>query len=180
MKTFRIALYPGDGIGTEVTEAAVRVLRHVERGLGEFTLEMATFPWGMGYYDQHGVLVPKDYLDQLKPFDAIFLGAIGWPERLPDHVTLEPLIRIRQSFDQYACVRPAKLRPGVRCPLSHPGEIDMVVIRENSEGEYVACGGHLRPGHVEQVAVQTALHTRRGSSAYCASGSIRPWSGARS
>ena len=162
MQTFRIALYPGDGIGQEVTDQAVRMLQHVEQKLGGFRLHMETFPWGMSYYDEHGAVVPEDFLDRLRPFDAIFLGALGWPDRLPDHVTLEPLIRIRQTFDQYACVRPAKLRRGVRCPLSDPGTVDMVVVRENSEGEYVACGGRLRQGRPEEVAVQTAIHTRRG------------------
>ena len=162
MKTFRIALYPGDGIGIDVTDEAVRVLRHLERKVGGFALEMETFPWGMAYYEEHGQVAPDDYLDQLRPFDAIYLGALGWPERLPDHITLAPLVGIRQSFDQYACLRPAKLRPGVRCPLAKPGKIDMAVVRENSEGEYVVCGGRTRTGRAEEVAVQTAIHTRHG------------------
>lgn len=92
------------------------------------------------------------------------LGAVGWPAKIPDHVTLAPLVAIRQSFDQYACVRPARLYPGVRSVLADKdaGDIDFVVIRENSEGEYVNNGGRLRRGHPDEVAIQTALHTRRG------------------
>ncbi len=91
-----------------------------------------------------------------------FLGALGWPQRLADHITLAPLVRMRQEFDQYACVRPARLLPGVRSPLATPGTIDMVVIRENSEGEYVTCGGRFKQGQPDEFAVQTSLHSRKG------------------
>ena len=106
--------------------------------------------------------MPDDFLDVLAPFDAILLGAVGWPARLPDHITLAPLVTIRQAFDQYACVRPARLFPGVKSVLAgkRPGEIDFVVIRENSEGEYVDNGGRLQRGTPDEVAVQTAMHTR--------------------
>ena len=107
-------------------------------------------------------MVPESYLDALREFDAIFLGALGDPERLPDHVTLAPIVQIRQQFDQYACVRPTKLFPGVSSHLAQPGEIDMVVVRENSEGEYTVCGGRFKRGQPQEVALQTAMHTRSG------------------
>ena len=161
MKSFKIAIYPGDGIGKEVIPEAVRVLQRVQQQLGEWELLFTEMSWGGDHYVKTGCVAPSDYLDQLEKFDAILLGAVGDPHRIPDYITLEPLVKIRQTFDQYACVRPAKLVPGVVCPLSDPGEIDLVVIRENSEGEYASCGGRVKPGS-EEVAVQTAVHTRRG------------------
>jgi tartrate dehydrogenase/decarboxylase/D-malate dehydrogenase len=162
--TFRIALYPGDGIGVDVTAEAVRVMKATEEKLGEFTLEFTEFPWGSNYHRLHGRVAPADFLEQLRPFDAIFLGAVGDPANLPDHLTLEPLIGIRQRFDQYACVRPVKLLPGVRSVLAGKGiaEIDMVVVRENSEGEYVNSGGFFKVGEPEEFALQTGIHTRKG------------------
>lgn len=164
MKSYEIALYPGDGIGPEVTEQAVRVLHAVAAKQGDFKFDMTEFPWGADYYEETGRVMPEDFLEILKPFDAIFLGAVGWPEKLPDHVTLEPLVKIRQSFDQYACMRPAKLYPGVRGPLhgKTPEDIDMMVIRENSEGEYVNSGSRFKVGQPEEFALQSAIHTRRG------------------
>lgn len=162
MKTHRIALYPGDGIGPEVVDATVAVLAAVEQRLGGFRLTYERFDWGMPHYDRHGRVAPEDFLATLRPFDAIFLGAVGWPARLPDHVTLAPLIRLRQAFDLYACVRPARTFPGVRGPLRSEQPIDLVVVRENSEGEYVDNGGVLAAGTPGEVAVQTAVHTRRG------------------
>ncbi|HVW37032.1 MAG TPA: tartrate dehydrogenase [Pirellulales bacterium] len=164
MKNYRIAVYGGDGIGPEVTREAVRVLEAAAGRDGGFKLELTDLPWGYEYYKQTGKVAPDDLLEVLKPFDAILLGAVGWPAELPDHLTLSPLVRIRQSFDQYACVRPAKLYPGVRSPLAgkQPGDIDLVVIRENSEGEYVNVGGRFHEGHPDESALQTAVHTRRG------------------
>ena len=162
MNTQRIALYPGDGIGPEVTEQTVRVLEHVQQRLGGFRLQLTSLPWGVDYYQQHGVVAPADYLKTLAKFDAIFLGAVGWPQRLPDHITLKPLVTLRQHFDQYACVRPAKRRPGVRSPLVDPGLFDMIILRENTEGEYFSCGGTFKAGCDEEVAIQTAVHTRKG------------------
>jgi tartrate dehydrogenase/decarboxylase/D-malate dehydrogenase len=164
MKTFRIAIYPGDGIGPEVTDQAVRVLDAVEQLDGGFHLETTSVPWGAAYWQKTGHVAPEDFLEMLRPFDAILLGAVGWPAKIPDHVTLAPLVRIRQAFDQYACMRPAKLYPGVRTVLAGkgPAEIDMLVIRENSEGEYVDNGGRFRRGRPDEFAVQTAIHTRRG------------------
>ena len=162
MSTHRIALYPGDGIGTEVTDAAVAALQAVERGSGRFHLTFERFDWGMSHYERHGRVAPDDFLDTLRAFDAIFLGAVGWPARLPDHITLTPLIRLRQAFDLYACVRPARTFPGVPGPLRNTAPIDVVVVRENSEGEYVDNGGILAAGTSAEIATQTAVHTRRG------------------
>jgi tartrate dehydrogenase/decarboxylase/D-malate dehydrogenase len=164
MKKFRIAVYPGDGIGPEVIAAALRVLDAVQEREGDFELVRTVVPWGVAWWRKTGQAVPDDYLDALRDQDAVLLGALGWPAEVPDHVSLAPLIRIRQAFDQYACVRPAKLLPGVRSPLAdkRPADIDMVVIRENSEGEYVDNGGRVRRGQSDEYAVQTAIHTRRG------------------
>jgi len=162
VKTHRIALYPGDGIGNEVVAATVPVLDAVASATGGFALSYESFDWGMAHHDQHGRVAPEDFLDVLHGFDAIFLGAVGWPARLPDHITLTPLIRLRQAFDLYACVRPARTFPGVAGPLRRTDPIDVVVVRENSEGEYIDNGGLFATGTPQEVAVQTALHTRRG------------------
>ena len=160
-RTHRIALYPGDGIGTEVVDATVDVLDAAVARAGRGHLTYERFDWGMAHYDRHGRLVPDDFLDTLRRFDAIFLGAVGWPARLPDHITLTPLIRLRQVFDLYACVRPARTFEGVPTPLRNTAPIDVVVVRENSEGEYVDNGGFLATGSAHEVAIQTAVHTRR-------------------
>jgi tartrate dehydrogenase/decarboxylase/D-malate dehydrogenase len=162
MKTYRIALYPGDGIGAEVLDSAVAVLTAAEQRAASFHLDCERFDWGMAHYDRHGRVAPDDFLTTLRGFDAIFLGAVGWPARLPDHVTLAPLIRLRQAFDLYACTRPARTFAGVPGPLTNSDAIDLVVVRENSEGEYVDNGGVLAVGTPAEVAVQTAVHTRRG------------------
>ena len=162
MKTYRLALYPGDGIGPEVTDAAVAVLSTVKDKVRTFDLVFERFDWGMPHFDKHGRVAPDDFLDILRRFDAIYLGAVGWPARLPDHITLTPLIRLRQAFDLYACVRPARTFKGVRGPLRSDQPIDVVVVRENSEGEYVDNGGALAVNTPHEVALQTAIHTRRG------------------
>lgn len=161
MKTYRIALYPGDGIGPEVLDQALRVLDVAQDRFG-FRIDTTRFPWGGDYYVEHGCVSPPDFLEVLRPFDAIFLGALGDPHRIPDHITLDPLMRMRQGFDQYACLRPCRLFQGIPSPLTKPGKIDFVVVRENSEGEYSICGGRVRQGAAEEVAVQSAVHTRRG------------------
>jgi tartrate dehydrogenase/decarboxylase / D-malate dehydrogenase len=163
-KRLKIAVYPGDGIGPEVIDEALKVLAAVEATDGSFRLELLPLDWGVEHFRRHGKVVPDEFLDVLRPMDAILLGAVGWPAEIPDHITLAPLVRIRQSFDQYACVRPSKLFPGVRSVLAGkgPAEVDFVVIRENSEGEYVDNGGRLKHGTPDEVAVQTALHSRKG------------------
>src|SRR3954462_8024873 len=162
MRTHRIALYPGDGIGPEVTDAAVAVLSAAQDRSRAFDLGFERFDWGMPHYERHGCVAPEDFLSTLRGFDAVFLGAVGWPARLPDHITLSPLIRLRQAFDLYACVRPARTFPGVPGPLRSEQPIDLVVVRENSEGEYIDNGGFLATGTPDEVAVQSAIHTRRG------------------
>ena len=164
MKTFRIALYPGDGIGPEVIDEAVRVVDAVEKQSGDFHLEYTRLPWGYEYWRQTGKCAPDDLLTVLRPFDAILLGAVGWPEKIADHLTLAPLVKIRQSFEQYACIRPVKLPAGVKSVLANKGakEIDFVVLRENSEGEYVDSGSRFHVGQEDEFALQTAIHTRRG------------------
>ena len=164
MQTYEIAVYPGDGIGPEVIDQTIRVLEVVQAQVGGFSLNMTHLPWGADYYAETGRVAPSDFLDVLRPFDAILLGALGAPDRIPDHITLEPLVRTRQAFNQYACVRPARLFQGLRSPLAVEGssEVDLVVVRENSEGEYVYCGGRFKVGEPEEFALQTAVHTRRG------------------
>jgi tartrate dehydrogenase/decarboxylase / D-malate dehydrogenase len=161
---YRIAVIPGDGIGTEVTPAAIRALDAIGSTF-EFTFEWTSFPWGSEHYFAHGRMMPDNALDLLKPFDAILFGAVGDP-RIQDNVTLNGLLLpIRRGFDQYACVRPAVLYPGVRCPLvgRKAGDIDFVVVRENTEGEYAQIGGLLYPGGPQEVAMQAAMFTRHGT-----------------
>jgi tartrate dehydrogenase/decarboxylase/D-malate dehydrogenase len=164
MKTYRIAAIPGDGIGNEVLPAAIRVLDAAgARTDVRFTWEH--FPWGSNYYVAHGHMMPPDALTTLKAFEAIYFGAVGDP-RLQDNVTLNGLLLpIRRGFDQYACVRPAVLYPGVRGPLvgKRPLEIDFTVVRENTEGEYAQIGGVLYTGTPHEVAVQSSMFTRHGT-----------------
>jgi tartrate dehydrogenase/decarboxylase/D-malate dehydrogenase len=163
MQTYQIAVLPGDGIGEEVTAQAVRVLQTVAAHHG-FDATLTEFPWAAAHWERTGRYVPEDFLNILRPFDAILLGAFGWPAKVPDHISLAPLVRIRQTFDQYACVRPARLYPGVPGVLAEKGpeHIDFVVIRENSEGEYVDAGGRFKVGQPDEFALQTAIHTRKG------------------
>ena len=164
MKQLRIALYPGDGIGPEVIREAVRVLQATSASERSFKLELTELDWGHERWRRTGQVAPDNFLEILRPFDAILLGAVGWPAEVADHVTLAPLVKIRQTFDQYACVRPAKLYPGVKSVLAGkgPAEIDFVVIRENSEGEYVDSGSRFHVGQPDEFALQTAIHTKRG------------------
>jgi tartrate dehydrogenase/decarboxylase/D-malate dehydrogenase len=164
MNNYRIAVIPGDGIGNEVMPAAIRVLE-AACARTNVSLEQESFPWGSEYYFAHGRMMPADALDVLRRVDAIFFGAVGDP-RLQDNVTLNGLLLpIRRAFDQYACVRPAVLYPGVRGPLAgkKAGEIDFVVVRENTEGEYAQVGGVLYSGTPHEVAVQSAMFTRHGT-----------------
>ena len=164
MSTYRIAVIPGDGIGREVVPAAIEVLEAAGERCG-FRFEWEHFDWGSEHYCEHGCMMPGDGLDRLRPFDAIFFGAVGDP-KLQDNVTLNGLLLpIRRGFDQYACVRPAVLYPGVRCPLAgrQAGDIDFIVVRENTEGEYAQVGGLLYPGGSHEVAMQAAMFTRHGT-----------------
>jgi tartrate dehydrogenase/decarboxylase/D-malate dehydrogenase len=161
MSAFRIAVIPGDGIGQEVIPEGLKVLEAIGKRFAiDFTFEH--FPWGSDYYREHGVMMPADGLDILRPFDAIFFGAVGWPD-LPDHVTLWGLrLAICQGFDQWANVRPARLLPGIRGPLRDKGpeDFDIIVVRENSEGEYAGAGGRIRRGRPEEIALQTSVFSR--------------------
>jgi tartrate dehydrogenase/decarboxylase/D-malate dehydrogenase len=163
MASFRIAVLGGDGIGPEVIEEAIRVVDKVSR-LDGARLEWQRFPWNSAHYREHGVLLPADGFEQLRRFDAIFFGAIGWPG-VPDHVTIHSLLLpLRRKFDQYVNLRPAYLYDGVPCPLRDkaPGSIDMLVFRENTEGEYAPIGGRQYEGTEHELAIQTAIFTRRG------------------
>jgi tartrate dehydrogenase/decarboxylase / D-malate dehydrogenase len=164
MQTFNIAVIAGDGIGREVIPEAKRVLDAVSTRRG-VNFRFTDFAWGADYYFQNGRMCPPDFLEQLRPSDAILLGAVGHP-RIPDHVTLNGLLLpIRRNFDQYVNVRPAILYPGVQSPLAlRRGEqIDMVVVRENTEGEYSQVGGFVYHEQPEEVAIQTSVFTRRGT-----------------
>jgi len=164
MRDYTIAVIPGDGIGNEVVPEAVRVLDAVGEIAASFKLKYEHFPWGCEYYLKHGEMMARDGLDILRPFDAILFGAVGFPT-VPDHVSLRGLrLPICQGFEQYVCYRPSVLLPGVRSPLAgkRPGDIDFVVIRENTEGEYAGAGGRSHQGLPIEVAVQTAVFTRVG------------------
>lgn len=163
MTTRSIAVIRGDGIGVDVIEEGLKVIRAVEDRLGS-TLEFTEFPWGSDYYFKHGEMMPDDALDALTKFDQIYLGAVGHPD-LQDHVTLNGLLLpIRRRFDQYVCERPSVLHPGVSSPLrgKAAGDIDMVVVRENVEGEYANVGGFQYRGFPDEVGIQTSVFTRRG------------------
>jgi tartrate dehydrogenase/decarboxylase/D-malate dehydrogenase len=163
MPQHRIAVLGGDGIGPEVTAEAIRAVDAALESEND-ACEWVHFPWGTEYYFAHGAMAPPDFLDQLAAFDAILLGAVGHP-RVQDHITLNGLLLpIRRRFDQYICLRPARLYSGVVSPLrgAAPGSIDMLVYRENTEGEYVNIGGRAYRGFPDEVAIQTALFTRRG------------------
>ncbi|MBB2973092.1 tartrate dehydrogenase [Mesorhizobium sp. RMAD-H1] len=161
MKTYSIALIPGDGIGKYVTEAAWQVLQAAAKrsGLG---LEGTRFPWSCAYYRETGAMMPPDGIETLRKFDAIYLGAVGWPAEVPDSVSLHGLLLpIRKAFAQYANIRPHRLLPGVQGPLRSEG-FDILCIRENTEGEYSGAGGRIHSGTANEVAVETAIFTRAG------------------
>ncbi len=163
MASYSIAVIPGDGIGQEVVPASIRVVEAAGRRFG-FDCRWTAFDWGCERYAETGQMMPADGLDQLRPHDAIFLGAVGWPG-VPDHVSLWGLlIPIRRTFGQYVNLRPVRLLPGVRSPLAdrQPEEIDFIVVRENNEGEYSEIGGRLYAGTDDELAVQQAIFTRRG------------------
>ena len=164
MKSYKIAAIPGDGIGSEVIGAGVEVLAALEKRMGSLRFEVTQFDWGSDYYKRHGEMMPADGLAQLKPFDAIYFGAVGAPD-VPDHITLWGLrLPICQGFDQYANVRPTKILPGIRTPLKDvgAGDLDWVIVRENSEGEYSGNGGRTHRGMPEEVATEVSIFTRVG------------------
>ena len=164
MRTYKIAAIPADGIGPEVIGAGLRVLEALEKRLGDVAFRVESFDWGSDYYRRHGVMMPADGLDTLKRFDAIYFGAVGAPD-VPDHITLWGLrLPICQGFDQYANVRPTKILPGIKSPLRDVGEgdLDWVIVRENSEGEYAGSGGRAHRGLPEEVGTEVAIFTRVG------------------
>ncbi len=164
MNTYRIAAIPGDGIGTEVIAAGLEVLAALATRDGGFRIESVHFDWGSARYLSEGAMMPADGLDQIRDFDAIYFGSAGDP-RVPDHITLWGLrLAICQPFDQYANVRPARILPGIESPLSGvgPGDLDWVIVRENSEGEYSGAGGRVHQGHGLEVGMDVAVFTRIG------------------
>ncbi|OQP33207.1 tartrate dehydrogenase [Pantoea latae] len=164
MRHYAIAAIPADGIGPEVISAGIEVLKALTRQDPQLKLTFETFDWGSDYYKQHGVMMPETGLQTLKNFDAIYFGAVGAPD-VPDHITLWGLrLPICQGFDQYANVRPTKILPGITPPLRNcgPGDLDWVIVRENSEGEYSGNGGRAHRGLPEEVGTEVAIFTRVG------------------
>jgi tartrate dehydrogenase/decarboxylase/D-malate dehydrogenase len=165
MKRFDIAVIPGDGIGREVVPAGCRILDTVADVHGGFRLRYKSYPWSCAWYLKHGKMMPDDGLQRIGDSDAIYLGAVGFPG-VADHISLWGLlIPIRRGFQQYACVRPVKLLPGVRSPLAGrgPQDIDFIVVRENNEGEYSSMGGRIYSETPHEVVTQLNLFTRRGT-----------------
>src|SRR5687767_14536933 len=159
VNTYRIASIPGDGIGNEVIPAGIEVLKRVADG---FRLEFENFDWSSKRYLETGAYIPAGGLEKLKSFDAIFFGAVGAPQ-VPDHISLWELrLAICQGFDQYANVRPSRVLPGIQSPMKNGHEIDWLIVRENTEGEYSGSGGRVHRGLPEEVATETSVFTRKG------------------
>jgi tartrate dehydrogenase/decarboxylase/D-malate dehydrogenase len=157
-----IGVIGGDGIGPEVVRAGMRVLEAAAKDDPSLELGFTEFPWGCEYYLEHGRMMPEDGLDTLAAFDEIYLGAVGWPT-VPDHLSLWGLLLpIRRTFDQYVNLRPARLLRGVKSPLAEPNDLDITVVRENTEGEYSDSGGRVYRGTPHEIAVQESIFTRRG------------------
>jgi tartrate dehydrogenase/decarboxylase/D-malate dehydrogenase len=165
MKSHRIAVIPGDGIGKETVPEGIRVLNAVARKFSiHFEFEWFDFA-SCDYYVKHGEMLPDDWFDTLVKFDAIFFGAVGWPAIVPDHVSLwGSLLQFRRRFDQYLNLRPVRLMPGIKCPLADrlPGDIDFYVVRENTEGEYSSIGGRMYEGTEREVVIQETVMSRIG------------------
>ena len=163
--THRIAVIAGDGIGTEVMPEGVRALEAVADRFG-IGLAFDHFDFASwNYYEKHGAMMPADWKEQIGGHDAIFFGAVGWPDKIPDHVSLwGSLLKFRREFDLYVNLRPARLMPGVRSPLAglSPGDIDMMIVRENTEGEYSSIGGRMFEGTAREVVVQETVMSRVG------------------
>jgi tartrate dehydrogenase/decarboxylase/D-malate dehydrogenase len=164
MKTYKLAAIPGDGIGTEVVAAGIEVLQALAKRDGSFGFKVDRFDWGGEYYKKHGRMMPENGRDQIKGHDAILFGSAGHPD-IPDHITLWGLrLAICQPFDQYANVRPTRVLPGITSPLRHVAdkELDWVIVRENSEGEYAGVGGRAHQGSPLETATDVAMFTRAG------------------
>jgi tartrate dehydrogenase/decarboxylase/D-malate dehydrogenase len=164
VSSHRIAIIPGDGIGTEIVPEGLRVLDAVGRKFGiRFTFDH--FDWCSRHYAKHGTMMPADWKEQIGGHDAIYFGAVGAPDIVPDHTAVwESLIKIRREFEQYVNLRPVRLMPGVPTPLSgrKPGDIDFLVVRENTEGEYSSVGGRMFAGTEREMAIQESVFTRHG------------------
>jgi tartrate dehydrogenase/decarboxylase/D-malate dehydrogenase len=163
-KRYRIAVIPGDGIGKEVVPEGLRALEAAARRFG-IAFDWDELPWSCEYYARHGRMMPEDWFERIRRHDAMFFGAVGWPASVPDHVSLwGSLIQWRRGFDQYVNLRPCRLMPGVPSPLANrkPGDIDFVVVRENTEGEYSSVGGRMFEGSEREVVFQEAVFTRKG------------------
>ncbi|ANY84923.1 tartrate dehydrogenase (plasmid) [Microvirga ossetica] len=164
-KRYRLAVIAGDGIGKETTPEGVRVLEAAAKKFG-FDLQLDHFDFSSyDYYAKHGRMLPEDWKEQVSSHDAIFFGAVGWPDKIPDHVSLwGSLLQFRREFDQYINLRPVRLMPGVPTPLANrkPGDIDFWVVRENTEGEYSSIGGKMFPGTEREVVIQETVMTRIG------------------
>ncbi len=164
MKTNRIAVIPGDGIGKEVVPEGIRCLDAVARRFG-IGFQFDEFDWSCDYYLQHGTMMPDDWKAQIGGHDAIFFGAVGWPAKVPDHISLwGSLLKFRREFDQYVNLRPARLMPGIPSPLAgrKSGDIDFYIVRENTEGEYSSVGGRMFAGTEREFVVQESVFTRIG------------------
>src|ERR1700754_433553 len=164
MKTYRIATIPGDGIGKEVVPAGAQVLEALAKTTRSFAFEFENFDWGGDYYREHGVMMPADGLNALRDKEAILFGSAGDPD-IPDHITLWGLrLKICQGFDQYANVRPTRILPGIDAPLKRctPDDLNWVIVRENSEGEYSGVGGRVHQGHPIEAATDVSIMTRAG------------------
>jgi len=164
MKTYRIASIPGDGIGKEVIPAGQQVLQALAEAMGGLSFEFTRYDWGGDWYRAHGQMMPDDGLDALRSMDAILFGSAGDPQ-IPDHITLWGLrLKICQGFDQYANVRPTRILPGIDAPLKRcqPKDLDWIIVRENSEGEYAGVGGRAHQGHPIEVATDVSIMTRIG------------------
>ncbi|HQN46924.1 MAG TPA: tartrate dehydrogenase [Rugosibacter sp.] len=165
MKKHKIAVIAGDGIGKEVMPEGQRVLDAAAAKYG-FSLAYDELPWSCDYYVKHGSMMPEDGMAQIRHHDAVYLGAVGLPDMVPDHISLWGLlIKIRREFDQYANIRPVRLMPGVACPLANRkvGDIDFIIVRENSEGEYSSAGGRMYEGTEREIAVQESVFSRHGT-----------------
>src|SRR5437016_10191185 len=164
MREYSIAAIPADGIGPEVIAAGTTVLESLQKRIGDVKFNVETFDWGSAYYRKHGAMMPADGLAKLKKFDAIYFGAVGDPD-IPDHITLWGLrLKICQGFDQYANVRPTRLLPGIESPLQRcrTEDLNWVIVRENSEGEYSGVGGRVHQGHPIEAATDVSILTRVG------------------